>query len=286
MKLASFEIDGRQSFGAVKEDKIVDLSFGIDAIRSLRGLLAADAVEIARNMAEDAIADYDLAEVTLLPTIPDAEKYICIGVNYGNRSAEYEKPVVKKKYPNVFMRSPGSFVGHNVPIVRPPESEQLDYEGEIAIVIGKAGRRIPEANALSYIAGLTLLNEGSIRDWMRHGTFNITQGKNFEQTGSIGPWMVTADEFAGYGDLDLKTEVNGEIRQQDNTAHLIFDFAYLISYLSSFYHLKPGDVIATGTPTGAGARFDPPRFLVPGDVVEIDCPSIGILSNPVIDEIV
>jgi len=250
MKLASFEIDGRQSFGAVKEDKIVDLGFGIDAIRSLRGLLAADAVEIARNMAEDAIADYDLAEVTLLPTIPDAEKYICIGVNYGNRSAEYEKPVEKKKYPNVFMRSPGSFVGHNVPIVRPPESEQLDYEGEIAIVIGKAGRRIPEANALPYIAGLTLLNEGSIRDWMRHGTFNITQGKNFEQTGSIGPWMVTADEFAGYGDLDLKTEVNGEIRQQDNTAHLIFDFAYLISYLSSFYHLKPGDVIATGTPTG------------------------------------
>ena len=153
-------------------------------------------------------------------------------------------------------------------------------------MVGKAGRRIPEVNALSYIAGLTLLNEGSIRDWMRHGTFNITQGKNFEQTGSIGPWMVTADEFAGYGDLDLKTEVNGEIRQQDNTAHLIFDFAYLISYLSSFYHLKPADVIATGTPTGAGARFDPPRFLVPGDVVEIDCPSIGILSNPVIDEIV
>ena len=286
MKLASFERDGKQSFGAIKGDGIVDLAVGLKTVRTLRGLLAADAVEIAKSFLETAAPDCDLSAVTFLPTVPDAEKYICIGVNYGNRGAEYDKPVEKKKYPNVFMRSPGSFVGHNVPIVRPPESEQLDYEGEIAIVIGKAGRRIPESEALSHIAGLTLLNEGSIRDWMRHGTFNITQGKNFEQTGSIGPWMVTVDEFNGFDNLDLKTEVNGEIRQQDNTCNLIFDFAYLISYLSSFYHLKPGDVIATGTPIGAGARFDPPRYLVPGDIVEIECSSIGVLSNPVIDEVV
>ncbi len=136
------------------------------------------------------------------------------------------------------------------------------------------------------MAGLTLLNEGTIRDWCRHGKFNVTQGKNFAHAGSIGPWLVTADEFSGYDDLSLTTFVNGELRQRDNTANLTYPFRFLIHYLSIFCLLKPGDVIATGTPTGAGARFDPPRYLVPGDVVEVDCPSIGKLSNSVADEVI
>ena len=168
--------------------------------------------------------------------------------------------------------------------MRPPESDQLDYEGEIAIVIGREGRRIPQEAAANHIAGLSLINEGSIRDWLRHAKFNVTQGKNFERSGSFGPWMVTADEFSDYLNLPIRTEVNGEDRQRDTTASLLFPFTYLISYLSTFMRLKPGDVISTGTPNGAGARFDPPKFLCPGDVVEIDSPKIGKLTNGIIDE--
>jgi 5-carboxymethyl-2-hydroxymuconate isomerase len=183
------------------------------------------------------------------------------------------------------MRAPGSLVGHKDNIVRPPESEQLDYEGEIAIVIGKGGRRIPESEAEAHIGGLTCLNEGTIRDWLRHGKFNVTQGKNFERSGGVGPWIVTADEFDSYDDLRVTTRVNGEVRQDDTTASLLFPFAYLISYVSTYTALKPGDVISTGTPTGAGARFDPPIWLKPGDVVEVEGQGIGLLSNQVVDEI-
>jgi 5-carboxymethyl-2-hydroxymuconate isomerase len=176
-------------------------------------------------------------------------------------------------------------VGHLEPILNPPESEQLDYEGEIVIVIGKAGRRIAESDAWSHVAGLTLMNEGSVRDWLRHSKFNVTPGKNFERSGSIGPWMVTADEFAAGAVLHLTTHVNGELRQDDTTANLIFPFARLIAYLSSFMRLVPGDLIATGTPTGAGARFDPPKYLRGGDIVEVHVPEIGTLRNTVIDEV-
>ena len=186
----------------------------------------------------------------------------------------------------MFFRVPGSFVGHNVPIIRPPESEQLDYEGEIAIVIGEGGRRIPRATAENHIAALTCLNEGTIRDWLRHGKYNVTQGKNFDCTGSIGPWMVTADEFSGYGDMTVEARVNGEVRQKDTTANLMFDFAYLVSYVSTIMTLKRGDIISTGTPIGAGARFDQPIWLKPGDVVEVEAPGIGVLRNEVIDEVV
>ena len=182
------------------------------------------------------------------------------------------------------MRTRESLVGHEQPLVRPPESEQLDYEGEIAIVIGKEGRRIPQDKALDYIGGLTMLNEGSIRDWLRHAKFNVTQGKNFEKSGSLGPWMVTADEFSNYTDLTVETTVNGEQRQFDTTANLLFSFAYLISYLSTFMRLRPGDIISTGTPNGAGARFDPPKYLKPGDEVTVSSPAIGTLSNGVVDE--
>ena len=188
------------------------------------------------------------------------------------------------KYPNIFLRTPGSLVGHRAPIVRPPESPQLDYEGEAAIIIGKGGRRIAPERAAEHVAGLTCLNEGTIRDWTRHGTFNVTQGKNFERSGAIGPYLVTGDEVGDFGDLRVATRINGELRQSDTTANLLFSFARLIAYISIWTALKPGDVIATGTPIGAGVRFNPPRYLVPGDVVEVTVSGVGTLSNTVIDE--
>jgi len=153
-------------------------------------------------------------------------------------------------------------------------------------VIGKAGRRIKREDALEHIAGLTLMNEGTLRDWVRHAKFNVTQGKNFEKSGVIGPWMMTSDEVSDYTNLDIQTRVNGEIRQNDNTSNLMFPFDYIVSYLSSFMTLKPGDMISTGTPNGAGARFDPPIYLKPGDVVEVEAAGVGILRNGVEDEII
>lgn len=208
----------------------------------------------------------------------------CIGVNYGDRNAEYKDGSDQPKYPSVFMRTPGSLVGDGETILRPPESEQLDYEGEIVLVIGKRGRRIPRESALAHIGGLTCGNEGSVRDWMRHGKFNVTQGKNFERSGSIGPSLVTVDEFKRFDDLRVTTRVNGEVRQDDTTTNLIFSFDYLIAYISTFAELAPGDMIFTGTPTGAGARFDPPRFLRAGDVVEVEVGGVGVLRNTVADE--
>ena len=286
MRFVSFMAAGSPGFGAVSGDGIVDLGRRMEGFADLREVLAAGAIAEATDLAAGVSPDHALDGVTLLPTIPNAKKYICIGVNYANRDAEYDNPTAAADYPSVFLRTPDSLVGHNSPLIRPPESPQLDYEGEIALVIGKGGRRISLDEAESHIAGLTMLNEGTIRDWCRHGKFNVTQGKNFAGSGAIGPWLVTADEFSGYDDLSLTTTVNGEIRQHDNTANLSYPFRFLTHYLSNFFVLKPGDVIATGTPTGAGARFDPPRDLVPGDVVEISCPSIGVLSNPVADEVV
>ncbi len=284
MKLVSFVAEGRQSFGAVVGNGVVDLGRRLaPSVADLRGLLAADAVGGAADAAARAGADVALDRIDFLPPIPAPEKIICVGINYADRNTEYQNLDVPK-YPSIFLRTPGSFVGHGAAIVRPPESPQLDYEGEAAIVIGLAGRRIPPERAHAHIAGLTCLNEGTIRDWTRHGTFNVTQGKNFDRTGAIGPWLVTADELPGYDALRVTTRVNGETRQDDTTAHLVFSFAALIAYISTWTELVPGDVIATGTPIGAGVRFKPPRFLVPGDVVEVEVSGVGTLSNPIIDE--
>jgi 2-keto-4-pentenoate hydratase/2-oxohepta-3-ene-1,7-dioic acid hydratase in catechol pathway len=227
--------------------------------------------------------DVAAEDLTLAPFLPDPEKIICVGVNYHNRNEEYRDGSDAPAYPSLFIRGPASFTAHEQPLVRPRESPQLDYEGEIVIVIGKGGRRIPCGEALDHIAGLTLMNEGTLRDWVRHAKFNVTQGKNFDRSGAIGPWMVTADEFENYGALAIETRVNGELRQSDTTANIIFPFDYLIQYISSFATLRPGDIISTGTPTGAGARFDPPRYLTPGDIVEISSPGIGTLRNGVVD---
>jgi 2-keto-4-pentenoate hydratase/2-oxohepta-3-ene-1,7-dioic acid hydratase in catechol pathway len=282
LKLATFSANGKESFGAVIGDGMIDLG-GRTKFASLFDVLRAGALgDVAKSA--DRKADYALNEIALLPPVRTPEKIICVGVNYANRNAEYKDNSDEQKYPSLFCRAPNSLVGHGQPIVRPPESPQLDYEGEIVLVIGKEGRRIPRDRATEHVAGVTLCNEGTIRDWVRHAKFNTTQGKNFDASGSIGPFLVTADELDWQKPLELTTRVNGEVRQHDTTANMIFDFGHLLNYISTFATLKPGDIIVTGTPTGAGARFDPPRWLVPGDTVEIEVPGIGLLRNSVVDE--
>ena len=287
MRFISFSSNNESHWGAVVEAdngqlKVVNLS------HKAASLKAAIEQELLTNINVDSsAATVNLDEVTLLPPILAPEKVLCIGVNYANRNDEYKDNSAVQKFPSVFIRTPDSLTGHESPLIRPPESPQLDYEGEIVLIIGKGGRRIARENAYDHIAGLTIMNEGTIRDWVRHAKFNVTQGKNFVQSGSVGPWMVTADEFTPdqYQDMRVTTHVNGEERQNDTTANMMFPFDYIISYLSTFTNLKPGDVIATGTPNGAGARFDPPRFLAPGDVVEVTVEGVGKLSNGIADEV-
>jgi len=284
-RIATFAVDGSARYGCVTDRGVVDLSARWSKeFPTLREVIAADALT---RLAEDAArlpADHAIETVTWLPPIPAPEKIICIGVNYPDRNAEYKDGQDAPKYPSMFMRTPRSFVGHETPLVRPRASAQLDYEGEVVLIVGKAGRHIAESAALDHIAAVTLCNEGTIRDWVRHAKFNVTQGKNFDRTGSLGPWLVPYTDEAQIADIRLTTRVNGETRQDDRTGRLIFGFRYLINYISTFTTLVPGDVIVTGTPTGAGARFDPPRYLKPGDVVEVEADNIGLLRNGVIDE--
>jgi 5-carboxymethyl-2-hydroxymuconate isomerase len=253
--------------------------------RGLIDIIADQALNVVEKSIKGVTADEPLADIRYRIPVPNPGKIICIGVNYADRNAEYKDGTDAAKYPSMFFRTPGSLVGHNEPILRPPESEQLDYEGEIALVIGKGGRRIPKSEALGHIFGLSCFNEGTIRDWTRHGKFNVTQGKNFDASGAMGPWLVTADEFKDFTSLTVSTFVNGERRQHDTTANLMYGFADLIAYISTFTTLAPGDVISTGTPTGAGVRFSPPIWLKPGDIVRVEAAGIGALSNPIRDEV-
>ncbi|MGZ0192499.1 MAG: fumarylacetoacetate hydrolase family protein, partial [Acidimicrobiales bacterium] len=247
-------------------------------------LLAQKRVGEARTIAESASPTLSLGDVIFERTLPRPGKIFCIGVNYGGRNAEYKDGQDSPDKPSVFVRFPSSFTGHEQPLVRPPESPQLDYEGEIVAVIGTSGRRIKRQDARQHIAGLALGNEGTIRDWVRHAKFNVTQGKNWDSSGAIGPWMVTLDEIGDFENLHLTTHVNGELRQDDTPATMAYPIEYQIEYLSTFCTLEPGDIIFTGTPTGAGARFDPPKFLVPGDTIEVSVPELGTLRNGVRDE--
>ncbi len=284
MKLATFTQGARTAFGAVVGDGIVDLGRRLPRCTSLLDALRTDALGEVAAVVSGAMPDIAIEDVNLLPPVLAPEKILCIGVNYANRNAEYKDNSELPEYPSMFFRTPGSLVGHGEPLVRPAVTRQFDYEGEIALVIGRGGRKIPKERALDHVAGVMLCNEGTAREWTRHGKFNVTQGKNFDASGSIGPWMVTRDEIDLARPLHLTTRVNGELRQDDTTESLIFTFADLIAYITIFTTLKPGDILVTGTPTGAGARFDPPRWLVPGDVVEIAVPEIGTLRNSVVDE--
>jgi 5-carboxymethyl-2-hydroxymuconate isomerase len=285
MKLLSFAVGSRESFGVALEGGIVDLRSCLDPrIDSIETLLAGGAVEEVRRVVANRRPELPFDSIRYLRPVPFPEKIFCVGVNYPERNAEYRDGTTASAYPSIFMRTPGSLAGHLEPIVRPRESAQLDYEGEIAIVIGRRGRRIPERDVEGFVAGVTCVNEGTVRDWARHGKFNVTQGKNFERSGAMGPWIATLDEAGALDALTVTTRVNGAERQRGSSGDMLFSIRRLVAYISTFSELAPGDVIVTGTPPGAGARFDPPRFLQPGDRVEITINGVGTLSNTVVAE--
>ena len=285
-RFASFSIGARKGYGLIVADGVIDLSARFaDRFATLKEVVEADAFGELLAVAAGQKPDHALSQITYEIPIPAPEKIICVGVNFPDRNEEYKDGQAAPANPSLFVRFPRSFTGHDRPLIRPPESPQLDYEGEIVIIIGKGGRRIAEDHALSHIAALSLCNEGTIRDWVRHAKFNVTQGKNFDRTGSIGPWLVPYANESQLADIRLETRVNGEVRQSDRTGRMIFSFRKIIAYISTFTTLVPGDVIVTGTPTGAGARFDPPIWLKPGDVVEVEAEGIGTLRNTIADEV-
>ena len=281
MRLASYALRGRPSFGAVVGEGIVDLRPRLHRFQNLSEVFRAKALEQAKAASDGVRPDVPLTEVELLPPLAAPEKVLCIGINYANRGQDYNV-TNHPKYPSMFYRAPNSLVGSGQNLVRPKISEQLDYEGEIAIVIGADCKHVTKDNALEMIAGVTLCNEGTIRDWTRHGQFNVTQGKNFDASGAIGPWIETDFELGK--PLHLIVRKNGEVTQEDTTASMIFSFADIIAYTTSFMTLKAGDVICTGTPVKKTAKSDPPVWLKPGDTIEVESPEIGVLRNSVVDE--
>lgn len=280
MKLASYRTAKGSGYGVVREDGIVDLTRRLGKkYPDLRTLLAGRALPQAEKIAKAAKkTDIKLSKATFLPVIPNPGKIICVGLNYEEHRVETGRD--KTESPALFIRLPESQVAHNQAIVMPPESAHLDYEGEIAVIIGKAGRRITEANSWKHIAGYACYNDGSIRDWQRH-TLQWTAGKNFSRTGGFGPWMVTRGEIKDGEELTLETRLNGQVMQHATTEQMIHRIPRLINYISTFTTLEPGDVIVTGTPGGVGARRDPPVWMKAGDTVEIEVSKVGILVNTI-----
>jgi 2-keto-4-pentenoate hydratase/2-oxohepta-3-ene-1,7-dioic acid hydratase in catechol pathway len=281
MRLASFERKGRPGFGIVVGDGVVDLAARFAGqLNSLREVLASvDSRELER-LAGSAL-DFGVKEVAFAPVIPDAAKLLCIGVNYMPHIKEMGRE--RPERPVVFVRFGDSIVGHGQPLLAPRESEQFDFEGELAVVIGKRARRVSRERALEHVAGYSCFNDGSIRDYQRHSQ-QFTPGKNFHASGSFGPWLVTADEQPDPKKLRLQTRLNGAVVQDESVGELCFDIPQLIEYCSTWAQLEPGDVIVTGTPGGVGAGRTPPLWMKAGDTVEVDITGVGVLSNPVADE--
>lgn len=281
MRLISYAHQGRTGFGAVKGEGIVDLAKATGNA-SLLELLQAGTLAQLGTIVERSEADLRLSDVQLLPPVPNPGKIICVGLNYLEHVEESGRVVTAK--PALFARYPESQVGHLSPMVKPLESDKFDYEGELAVVIGKGGRRISEADALSHVAGYSCYNEGSIRDWQHH-TSQFLAGKSFVGTGGFGPWLVTADEITDPKALRLRTLLNGQLMQDATVGMLITPIPALIAYISTVMPLQPGDVIVTGTPGGVGAKRTPPVFMKDGDVVEVAIEGIGTLRNPVVAEL-
>jgi 2-keto-4-pentenoate hydratase/2-oxohepta-3-ene-1,7-dioic acid hydratase in catechol pathway len=280
MKLVSAVVDGREMFGAVVDDAVRDLS-AVPGWSSMIDALSAPPMRV-----EAAVADapsIPLATIELLPPVPHPRRILCAGLNYADHVAESLTPRPRGDHPVIFTRFPSSLVGHGQAIVRPGASEQLDYEGELAIVIGATTRSVPSSSAMAAVAGYACFMDGSVRDFQRH-TSQFTPGKNFDASGSWGPWIVTADEIDDPATLTLTTRVDGEVVQQASTVDMIFTIPELIAYCSTFTTLEPGDVIATGTPGGVGAARTPPRWLCDGDTVDVEVTEVGVLTNHVVDE--
>jgi 2-keto-4-pentenoate hydratase/2-oxohepta-3-ene-1,7-dioic acid hydratase in catechol pathway len=281
MKFASFKLNNTASWGLVEGEEVADLGALLrDRFPDLKSAIAADALkEVAASAAK--AKRHVLSSVSFLPVIPNPDKILCIGLNYENHRKETGRSEVEN--PTVFGRFANSQTGHLQNIIRPRVSTDLDFEGELAVVIGKPGRYIQKADAFSHIAGYACYNEGSVRDFQRH-THQFTPGKNFPSTGGFGPYLVTPDEVGDLGKLRLQTRLNGEVVQDTTIDQMIFDIPRQIEYCSSFTRLEPGDVIATGTPGGVGSRRTPPLWMKAGDVVEVEIDKVGLLRNAVADE--
>ncbi len=281
MRLVSFEHNGRQSYGLVRDGGIVDAGQHLgERYADLKAVLAAEALGELRAL-EDAAPHVGFDDVEHLPVIPDAGKILCVGINYMGHIKETGRE--PPDYPVLFTRFADSFVGHDQAIVRPSVSADLDYEGELAVVIGKPAWHVSRENALAHVAGYTCCNEGSVRDFQFH-TIQFTAGKNFYRSGSLGPWLLTADEQPDPGEFHLQTRINGEVLQDAPVSDLCFDIPALIEYCSIWTPLAPGDIIVTGTPGGVGRVRKPPIWMKPGDTVEIDIRGLGTLSNSIVDE--
>lgn len=282
MKLISFKHGGKNTFGAVVGDKVIDLQSAFAGrAADLKSLIAADLIAEASAFAKTATPTLALADLELLPVIPNPGKIVCVGLNYGEHVRETGREITES--PALFLRLNESQVAHGQDIIRPRESHRLDYEGEIAVIIGKGGRRISEADSWSHIAGYSCYNDGSIRDW-QVATSQWTPGKNFYRTGGFGPWMVTSDEIKPDQQMTLTTRLNGQELQRATTDMMIHSIPRQIAYISTFIPLEAGDVIVTGTPGGVGNKRTPQLFMKPGDVVEIEVDAVGILRNGIRDE--
>lgn len=279
MRWISFEKSGRASYGVVVGNGIVDVGARRPNDRTLKDLLASGDLEKAGADAVKQKPDHALADVKYLPVITNPDKILCVGINYKAHQEETGRDPTS--HPTIFVRFAEAQIGHEQPMIRPNESDRLDFEGEIALVIGKRGRRIPKANALDYVAGFSCYNDGSVRDFQRHTT-QFTPGKNFTGTGGFGPWLMTKDECGNLGAMELTTRLNGEVMQNATASLLIFGFEEIIAYCSTFTDLVPGDVIVTGTPGGVGAARTPPLFMKAGDVIEVEVKPIGVLRNRVV----
>lgn len=280
MKLVTFDAGGEVRFGILKSDGVIDLSRRT-GFSSLKAIIAADAIASATSIAQTASVNFSLEQIRLLPPIPDPEKIICVGLNYHDHVVETGRAMTD--YPTLFTRFATTLVGHEAALVRPRVSEKFDYEGELAIIIGKGGRHIAAENAFDHIVGYAPFNDGSVRDWQGH-TSQFTPGKNFDATGGFGPALVTADEIADITKETLTTRFNGEVVQHAEISLLITPIPQLIAYISTFLTLTPGDVIVTGTPGGVGMKRKPPLYMKPGDSVEVEISGVGVLRNDVVAE--
>lgn len=284
MKLLTYRYAGREAFGAVVGDGVVDLSTWREGVATLRDYIACGGWREAAAHVQGRPIAAKLSEIEYLPVIPQPEKIVCAVRNYLDHHQEALAAGLQRElsdFPPIFLRVWRSQVGHNAPVVRPRVSETLDWEGELAVIIGTPGRDISDADAWKHVAGYSVYNDVSVREWQFHAK-QIASGKNFENTGPFGPWMVTADEIEPGRTLKLETRLNGEVVQSSDTSHLIFPIPRLISYASTIFTLMPGDVIVTGTPAGVGFGRKPPRYMKPGDVVEVEIEAIGVLRNPVV----
>jgi 2-keto-4-pentenoate hydratase/2-oxohepta-3-ene-1,7-dioic acid hydratase in catechol pathway len=279
VKIVSFRTADGTSFGVLSDRGVVDAGRRLQ-LPDLRAALTAGALgKVATLVAEQ--PDHALVDLQLLPPVPNPDKVFCVGLNYATHLKETGRE--NPPYPMLFPRYPESQVGHLQPMLRPPESEMFDFEGELAVVIGRRGRRVDPAKALDHVAGYACYNDGTLRDWQRH-TSQFLPGKNFAGSGSFGPWLVTADEIPDPSRLILETRLNGQVMQHAPVSDLIFDVSALIAYISTFLTLEPGDVISTGTTGGVGAFRKPPVWMRAGDTIEIEISGIGVLSNPIVDE--